>query len=108
MVGTGVEKSSESHQPSTLTLPNLLTELYKKASEWENIGVLLKIDDGDLKRVRLDYKDSGSCLREMLRDWLKKCNHDNQLSWQHICDALQVLGDEKLADEIRVKYNITK
>jgi hypothetical protein len=42
------------------------------ASNWENIGVLLDIDDGPLSKIKADNKESGDYLREMLRVWRKK------------------------------------
>lgn len=98
-----VEDSKQRARP---TLPLVLRELLSKvASKWENIGVLLHniIDDGALSKIQADYRgDSGDCLREMLRVWLKKV--DPPPSWNLIVDALECLGEEKLAQELKERY----
>ena len=91
-------------QGAVPTLPDLLKELLSKvASKWENIGILLGIDDGPLSKIKADnHGESGDCLREMLRVWLKKV--DPPPSWNLLVDALKSLGEEKLAQELRKKY----
>ena len=90
-------------QGAVPTLSDLLKELFSKvASNWENIGVMLDIDEGPLKKIKADHKESGDCLREMLRIWLKKV--EPPPSWNLLVDALKSLGEEKLAQELRKKY----
>ena len=73
------------------------------ASNWENIGILLNVDDGHLSKIKADYRgESGDCLREMLRVWLKKV--DTLPSWKMIVEALGCLGEEKLSKELRERY----
>jgi hypothetical protein len=94
----------DSRQRAVPTLPYLLKELFSKvASNWENIGVLLEIDDGLLSKIKADnHGESGNCLREMLRVWLKKV--DPPPSWSLLVDALKSLGEEKLARELSERY----
>ena len=73
------------------------------ASKWEDIGIQLDIDDGSLSKIKVDYpRDSGDCLREMLRTWLKK--GDPAPSWNDIIEALECLGEEKLSQELKGRY----
>ena len=75
----------------------------KAADKWENIGVLLRIDDGQLRVIKSNNtSDSISCLREMLRIWLSRV--DPPPSWSAIAGALERLGDENLATHLRSKY----
>ena len=85
-------------------LKKLMRELKTKAANWEDIGVELEVDDGDLKQIKSDNpSDSKSCLRELLRKWLQRV--DPQPSWKDIVEAVsEGLGDEELASRIRSKY----
>ena len=72
------------------------------ANKWEDIGIQLDIEDGELAKVRADHPgESGSCLREMLRIWLKKVTDP---SWNDLVEALEYLGEEKLAQKLKDKY----
>ena len=85
-------------------LQELFTVLCTKAADkWENIGILLGIDDGQLKVIKSNTpSDNIACLREMLRIWLSRV--DPPPSWSAIAGALEHLGDENLADHLRSKY----
>ena len=86
------------------TIKSLVKELYNTvANKWEDIGILLDIEDGHLAKVKADNPmNSGSCLREMLRIWLKKV--DPQPSWTDLINALNALGEEKLAQQLKEQY----
>jgi hypothetical protein len=74
------------------------------AGKWEVIGIMLDIDDGELSKVKSDNAgNSGNCLQEMLKIWVKKV--DPKPSWSSMADALEVLGEESLAEHIRKTYN---
>ena len=88
-----------SQQP---TLKCIHREFYKTvANKWEDIGIQLDIDDGELAKVKADHQGCGSCLREMLRIWLKKVAEP---SWKDLVEALEYLGEEKLAQHLKDKY----
>lgn len=91
-------------EPTPPTIQPLLKELYNTvANKWEDIGILLGIEDGQLAKVKADYPmNSGSCLREMLRIWLKKV--EPQPLWTDLIDSLNALGEEKLAQQLRKRY----
>ena len=68
------------------TLKILQTELHKTvASLWEDIGIQLDIDDGQLAQVKADNSDSASCLREL--------------------DDAEVLAQESEATTIMERFN---
>ena len=87
-------------------LKELMRELRAKAADWEDIGVELEVDDGELKQIKQDNAtDSKSCLRELFRKWLTR--ESPEPSWAAITDAVEHLRDEKLATTLRSKYVTT-
>ena len=89
-------------QPPTLKC--ILRPPFSKtvASKWEDLGIQLDIDDGELAKVKTDHPgDSQSCLREMLRIWFKKVTDP---SWKELVEALKHLGEEQLALQLENKY----
>ena len=85
-------------------LKDLLRELLGKvANDWEDIGILLEIKDGQLKYIKSDNAgDSIACLREMLKVWLSRVAPPP--SWSAMADALDTLGHEDIATHIRSTY----
>ena len=84
----------------------LLKELYTKAADkWEDIGIMLKIDSRRLDALKTTVNGTAqSCLREMLKLWLKTI--DPPPSWSAMADALENLGDEALASHLRENYTV--
>ena len=83
-----------------------MRELRAKAADWEDIGVELQMNDGELKQIKQDNSnDSKSCLRELFRKWLTRVSPEP--SWTAIADAVEHLGDEDLARTLRTKYVTT-
>ena len=81
----------------------LMRELRASAADWEDIGVELEVDDGILKQIKADnHGDSNGCLRELFRKWLSRA--DPQPSWANIVEAVNGIGDEQLANNLRTKY----
>ena len=86
-------------------LKDLLKELYSKASKWMSIGVLLDVDKGRLDAIKTAENHApDDCLCEMLAIWLNKVSPPP--SWAAIADAMEVLGDQKLTDQLRTKYHV--
>ena len=85
-------------------LSTLLRELIKKVdSKWENIGILLEIESHRLESIKTEeHHNTQNCLREMLKIWLKMINPPP--SWSAITNALECIGDEQLARDLRSKY----
>ena len=87
----------------TPPLKDLLKELKSVASKWENLGIMLGIDSGILDNIVANNpKNCDNCLREMLKVWLKQV--DPPPRWQAVVEALEVLGEPKLASELRQRY----
>ena len=85
------------------SLKNLLTELYFEVSDkWEDIGIFLDIDSDILDAIRLNYGDIRSCLREMLKIYLKRASPPP--SWSAIAEAIELLGNRYIANRLRAKY----
>ena len=85
-------------------LSTLLRELIKKVdSKWENLGILLEIESHRLESIKTEeHHNTQNCLREMLKTWLKMINPPP--SWSAITNALECIGDEQLARNLRSKY----
>ena len=85
-------------------LKDLLTELLTKvASKWENIGIMLGIEKGQLSRIKADQgNDSEGCLREMLQIWLSQV--DSTPTWLAMAKAIESIGNPELAGDLKTKY----
>ena len=81
---------------------DLLKCLLPVAGKWENIGVLLKIDEHILQVIKADNLESRKCLRELLKFWLKRI--DPHPSWSDIAEVLEHLGEHVIASNIMLKY----
>ena len=97
---------SGSRQPEVTSPPKfsfLLKELRSKVSaDWEDIGLALDLEQGQLSAIRSDHRESNKCFREMLKLWLKQIT--SPPTWSAIIDAIDVLEYESLAEELRKKY----
>ena len=82
-------------------------KLLDVSHKWFNIGLMLKLRVGTLERLRNQYPDTSTCLREMLLIWLKKV--DPPPTWERLAHALEsrVVGEAQLADQLR-KYSKIK
>ena len=103
-VGHSTTHSMTSTVSAIPRLKDLLKELSSRvANEWENIGIQLDIEDGQLKQVKSDHGgDSRACLREMFRIWLSCVNPPP--SWSAIAEALECLGSRDIASQLKSKY----
>ena len=87
-------------------LKDLIKELYTRASDkWEDIGILLGIDPGRLDAIKsAENNTPQSCLREMLKIWVTRVSPPP--SWAAIAEAIEQIGDQQLAVELRTKYHV--
>ena len=78
-----------------------MRRLKEVAADWEDLGVELDYNDGELKKIKADNSgDSKACLRQLLSQWLKHV--DPEPSWEAIAEAVEVgLENPKLAKEVR-------
>ena len=86
-------------------LREILKELYstKAADKWEDIGIMLGIKTSDLDAIKsAESQISQSCLREMLKLYLQKDSPPP--SWTAIVEALEFVGEESLAAQVKSKY----
>ena len=83
-------------------------ELLDVSHKWLDIGLELKLRVGTLERLRHQYPDTSTCLREMVLEWLKEV--DPPPTWEGLACALEscVVGEPRLAEQLRTKYSKTK
>ncbi len=84
-----------------LKINTVLKELYPLASEWQNIGLFLEIEVGQLKIIEIDYRMAKDCLREVIREWFKMI--DPPPSWENLVEAVEYI-DQSKAYDIKMKY----
>ena len=86
---------------SVTDLPVLMRELHNVRAMWYNIGVQLRVSVGTLNAIKKQYSDPIDCLRETLIEWLKSFPPSK---WGDVVDALRLLGDTRLAEDLEHKY----
>ena len=74
---------------------------HKVADKWYHIGIQLEVPEGILDSTA-QQSNPQSCLMEMLKVWLKRV--DPPATWSAIADAVEFLGEEQLARDLRQKY----
>ena len=68
------------------------------AKEWQNMGILLELNDQDLKSIVADGDGDINHLREMLRLWLSQV--DPPPSWEALHEAVKQF-DSQIATKIK-------
>ena len=88
----------------TPDMKDLMDALYHMVAEkWEYIGIYLHLPMPMLKAITAEHRhDPHRCLIGMLEVWLKKV--DPPPTWSAIIKAVEFLGEEQLARELRKKY----
>ena len=86
----------------TLILKNVVNSI-ETVNDWYGLGLQLDIKDCYLERIRSDRRDIEPCKREMVRHWLK-----NGATWQKLCDALEKIGERRVARQIVSDYPTLK
>ena len=91
--------STQRLQPSDLAM--VQDAVWEARPKWYNLGLELSITPDTLDTIQIDYHDTNSRFRGMLREWLK-C-HD--ATWSALANALKArcLGYADLADELPPK-----
>ena len=79
----------------------VMKELNDVRAKWNNIGVQLGVSVGTLDAIMKQYSDPSDCLRETLTAWLKSSIPNK---WINVVDALNVVGEAKLATDLERKY----
>ena len=71
--------------------------------KWYNIGLQLNLPVGTLDKIREQYSDPQTCLREMLKTWLVTVNP--YPTWRTLVKVLKrrAVEEHSLADGLKVK-----
>ena len=86
---------------SVADLRVVMKELSDVRAKWNNIGVQLGVSVGTLDAIKNQYSDPSDCLRETLTAWLKSSTPNE---WTNVVDALNVVGEARLAADLKCKY----
>ena len=84
-------------------LKDVHEELIDVSSKWYNIGLQLNLQPGVLDHIK-EHKDANSCLREMLKHWLKGVHPSP--TWKLLIKALKSrsVSEADLAKRLKRKY----
>ena len=73
------------------------------ADKWEPIGIYLHLPMATLRTIAAEHQhDPHKCLIGVLEVWLKRV--DPPPIWFAIIEAMEFLGEERLAERLRKKY----
>ena len=91
--------------PATPTLKELSNALHSVV-DWHSLGVKLGLEDHKLGTIEKDFHAGGNerCKHEMLSVWLR---NDKLPTWKAVADALQQMGEQKVALKILNKHCIS-
>ena len=82
-----------------LTLPDAFRALCPLAYDWQNIGILLNLENNSLKEIDINCKGKArDCLREMLSLWLVRAIPPP--TWEELAEAVEPT-DQTIAHKIR-------
>jgi len=96
--------------PGQLTvdsLGDLLEAVYQVSTKWYNLGLRLGLQPGLLDTISVRcQQDPEVCLREMLKEWLKRGEPTPE--WKELVTALKstAVGETTLARDLMLKYNL--
>ena len=86
-------------------LGTIQSAVHSARAKWYNIGLQLQIPVDKLDSTKVDWHgDTGDCLRETLKAWLKRVNPPPD--WKDIVNALKSgpVDECKLAEELNANY----
>ena len=89
-----------SDRPSTLRLQHILIAVKDVATEWHDLGIHLGLPESILKLIGSSPDIEGH-LRMMVSKWL---DYDPEASWDKLANALNIMGMNMIASNIRSKY----
>ena len=92
-------RSSDLRMPRP-ELKNLVIAARDAAAKWHDLGVQLDLPDATLTTIAL-HPDIESHLRMMLSKWLQ---YDPEASWEKLADALNTIGKNVIAANIRQRF----
>ena len=85
---------------TTLTTDLLVHEL-KKLAEWQELGICFGLSHAEIMEIDRDHPDIPSRRMAMLEKWMRKQINP---SWEMVVKALEKMSEQRLADQLRVKY----
>ena len=82
--------------------------LWEARAKWYNIGLELRLTEGDLDAINSDNRDVDSCFRCMISKWLRKDNP--KPTWAEIIDALMAppVSYQQLASQLSSEVKIVE
>ena len=98
-----VARSRSSRQlqaTNALNFKSLCGEL-KTVTDWHQLGINLGVPADELRRIERDYQGNDRRRAEMLDLWLQRTPN---ATWEDVVRALQQMGENAVAEEIREKY----
>ena len=88
--------STAEHVPRLL---DLVTHV--RTTEWYRLGLLLDLDDYNLRKIRIDARDCQGHLAMVFETWLKACRNP---SWGDIIKAVKGIGENRLGAILEQKF----
>ena len=74
---------------------------YVHTTEWYRLGLQLDVDSFRLRQIGKDARENQEHLTLMFEAWLKICNNP---SWQDVVQALEAIGERRLAAKLEQKF----
>ena len=74
-------------------------------SDWQSLGIELGLSYPTLESIRTDKRNISECKLAMIAAWLKQQDNvakNGTPSWSVLQTALREIGENKIADHIRV------
>ena len=79
----------------------LVEELGALHNKWRALGEALHLSEEDMEAISTQHSHTEDCLQVMLFNWL---DTDVLPSWQKVLDALRKVGEDGVANKLKVKY----
>jgi len=87
---------------ASLSLKNL-TNALREVDDWQDLGIQLDIKYHELQKFVSEHQKTEERKRAMLQFWL---DHDTQASWKKVISALSEMKLNRVAEEIKRKYQM--
>ena len=87
---------------ASLSLKNL-TNALREVDDWQDLGIQLDIKYHELQKFVSEHQKTEERKRAMLQFWLDR---DTQASWEKVISALSEMKLNRVAEEIKRKYQV--
>ena len=84
-----------------LNTKTLAFELKAVTADWYRLGLNLGLETSELNKVQQDYHGSDQQMLQTLDLWLRRTP---DASWLNVVSALETMGENRVATNIRQKY----